>query len=193
MIERTRFILAVLAVSLVAASPAAAKKPEQPQPQPPTFADFFSGATLTTTTARPVSFSDIASLEGGEVEDLSPDTKTGGDFATIQVSSPCWTVDARLSKSGWWGYWEYGQRTNWCHNGNVITYRYTQALPARSGGFCSVSQGTWFYKNGGGVNDWYVDVRAGASFSCWYFNGSPWAEIRYTQGGNNWQVAGSDG
>lgn len=185
--ERMGIILAVLAAALLLVAPASAgngkgegkgNKPE------PTWAEVYGSPTLTLSPAAPTSPLEIAATSGDSTV-----------LATATASGGCWTVDAVASKSGWWGYWEYGQRTNWCHNGSYITYRYTSALPARAGGACNVSQGTWFYKNGGGVGQWYVDVRAGASFSCFvgWNSGSPWMEIRYTQGGNNWQVAGSDG
>jgi hypothetical protein len=184
--KRKRVILGALAATLLLVAPASADngkgngKGGRPEP---TWAEVYGSPTLTLSAAEPISAVDIAVTTGDATA------------VTTTTSSQCWTVDAMFSKSGWWGYWEFGQRTNWCHNGSYVTYRYTSALPARAGGACGVSQGTWYYKNGGGVGQWYVDVRAGASFSCFvgWNSGSPWYEIRYAQGGSNWQVAGSDG
>lgn len=183
MIERLGLLVVVVMAALTISATAAAGgngKEKNPKPEP-TWVEVYGTPTLTLSEPRQISKDELA--------------RATGDATVMAFSSPCWTREAMYGTSGWWGYWELGQVTNWCHNGNVITYRYTQARPARAGGACSVSQGTWFYKNGGGVNDWYVDVRAGASFSCFvgWNSGSPWFEMRYTQGGSYWQVAGSTG
>jgi hypothetical protein len=172
-------VLLALVVAVVAAGPAQAQRPERA----PTFAEVFGtsvSASSPLTRVRFMTFGDAAAAQDREA------------LSQLAAASQCWTVQSSGGNSGWWGYWEYGTRTNWCHNGNVITYRYTQNLPTRAGGLCSASQGTWSYKVGGGTNVWYVDVRSGASFSCYYISGSPWMTVRYTYA-NSWQYEGSNG
>jgi hypothetical protein len=130
-----------------------------------------------------------------------PDPSWQDVFGNSKISSQispsvagCWTTTWRQAKSGWWGYWEHWQRTHWCGNGTVITYR-SSLDGAAAGGTCGINHGPNTWRTFGGVGYPVVRVRTQTTFACLggWVTGSPWMENAFNADGLSWSYDWDDG